>query len=213
MEEYVKYCRESVKIGTCEDMYYTSYQKFTRLLEAGRLKKDDGSLPPEEYIKPNLGDRFRFPFPDEDGLRFGEIKDTFYRGMVVKLSDPSIIGDFHGKGQGPYAHQLEITQQKLLHRISDQKLILAVVCRNPADGKSFRIEDDADVQALLKQIIKHHLVLEDIPQQKQVYRELASKMLRGYRLDAPAVKQQIKQIYRLPIGNLSVSGLPYAVIL
>ena len=68
MGEYIKYRHEIIKIGTCENLYYTSYPKYCTALESNRLSREDGNLSPELYAKPDSGFRFRFPFPDEDKL-------------------------------------------------------------------------------------------------------------------------------------------------
>ena len=74
MGEYVKHIKNgSVKIGTCESLYYTSYQKMTTNLSM--LQKQLGNDYPEAYLENNSGYRFRFPFPDEDNNEFGEVKD------------------------------------------------------------------------------------------------------------------------------------------
>lgn len=37
MGEYIKYKGNEIKIGTCESLYYTSYQKYERALQEGQL--------------------------------------------------------------------------------------------------------------------------------------------------------------------------------
>ena len=83
MGEYVNYKNDSVKIGTCESLYYTRYEQMKSLLPHLSC---DGSISPADYTKNDSGFRFRFPFPDEDSIPFGEFKD-FERGVMVTLDE------------------------------------------------------------------------------------------------------------------------------
>ncbi|WP_130855651.1 hypothetical protein [Olivibacter jilunii] len=85
MGEYVKYGSKVVKIGTCESLYYTSYEKYLGALFAGQLGFVDGNIDPRYYARPNAGFRFRFPFPDEDKMPMGHSFDHFDRGVSVKV--------------------------------------------------------------------------------------------------------------------------------
>ena len=71
MGEYAKYDGEEIKIGTCEDMLYL------RADQAHLVTALPGNVDP---IAHQDALRFRFPFPDEDGLQPGEFDDPF-RGM------------------------------------------------------------------------------------------------------------------------------------
>lgn len=70
MSEIVSYKGKPFTIGTCENLYYVSYQKFVSALSSGFLGYLIGNLRPEEYALPDSGFRFRFPFPDEDKIPF-----------------------------------------------------------------------------------------------------------------------------------------------
>ena len=83
MGEYVKYKKECVKIGTCEDLYYVSYQKYVSMLPF--LKQEEHNLPPERYSEDNSGFRFRFPFPDEDNAEFVSHTD-YNRGYIFGVT-------------------------------------------------------------------------------------------------------------------------------
>lgn len=73
MGEYVK----NIKLGTCEDLYYTTYQELQR-----RVK---GGFPAQEYLDPKNGFRYRFPFPDEDHKnQFGKYKG-YNRGVLITI--------------------------------------------------------------------------------------------------------------------------------
>ena len=66
---------ESIKIGTCEDMYYLRYE-------------DRCKVTPEEGS--GFGYRWRLPFPDEDCIRPGEYGSGF-RG--IELTTGTCVGD------------------------------------------------------------------------------------------------------------------------
>lgn len=71
MGEYVKIGNDTVKIGTCEDLYYTSFQNFQKLAENGVIKERKSTI--KEYL--TGGFRFRFPFPDEsENVLFSEVE-------------------------------------------------------------------------------------------------------------------------------------------
>lgn len=90
MGEYVNHLsRGRVKIGTCENLYYVSFQKFASAFEF--LKQAPNNATPEEYLKDGSGFRFRFPFPDEDTKGFGEINGPFNRSEVIGSSNGNVI--------------------------------------------------------------------------------------------------------------------------
>ena len=66
---------ESIKIGTCESMYYLRYE-------------DRCKVTPEEGS--GFGNRWRLPFPDEDCIRPGEY-DSGFRG--IELTTGTCVGD------------------------------------------------------------------------------------------------------------------------
>lgn len=83
MGEYVNYKNQPVKIGTCEDLYYVSFEKYTSMIPL--LTQEANNLPPEEYSRDNAGFRFRFPFPDEDKLIFTN-HESYNRGYLFSVS-------------------------------------------------------------------------------------------------------------------------------
>ena len=64
MGEYATYKGQQIKMGTCEDMYYL------RATQARQVEPEQGSLDP---TRPDVQQviRFRFPWPDEDGIEPG----------------------------------------------------------------------------------------------------------------------------------------------
>ena len=188
MGEYIKYKGEEIKIGTLENLYYATYQKFTDALKAGQLARlyDDA---PEFYAKADSGFRFRFPFPDEDKLPLGDIgKQHYNRGVPVTISQADIP---HYDTSTPFQdtfYNIEITQQKLVHRQSDGKLCLAIVCRDAVNGTSFRVEDEEAMKAILKQITQNHVLDEPDTIKKNYYRNVGLRILKGFRLEQPENK-------------------------
>ena len=89
MGEYARINGQSVKIGTCEDMYYL------RAEDAHKAQKEPHSLDAATC----LGLRFRLPFPDEDGVQIGHYDDPFrgfrlYRMVKDKASRVDYCEDF-----------------------------------------------------------------------------------------------------------------------
>lgn len=111
MGEYIKYRGREVKIGTCEDLYYTSYEKYITALNSGFLTGLEGNGHPRDYIKIEYDFRFRFPFPDEDKLKFGEIIEPFNRGIPVTVSSELFSDDNKGKHDNVH---IDIVQQNRL---------------------------------------------------------------------------------------------------
>ena len=60
MGEFAIYRGDRIKVGTCEEMYY--------------LRADQRSLISGYSF--DAGDRFRFPFPDEDTIEPGQFSDS-----------------------------------------------------------------------------------------------------------------------------------------
>lgn len=82
MGEYIKIGEESVKIGTCENMYYATFEQ---LKTAGA----------REYLNPKHGFRYRFPFPDEDGTKIGHYED-YNRGVLISVPKSTEVAICHG---------------------------------------------------------------------------------------------------------------------
>lgn len=197
MGEYISYRGDEMKIGTCENLFYVSFPKYLIAMRDGLLAQVAGNETPLGYAKPDSGFRFRFPFPDEDKLPLGDIGNfDFRRGVAVKVNpdiDSFLSENFAvEKGKDFF---LEITQHKLVYRETDKKPILAVVLRDPVKGESFRVEDDVVINKLAREIVRNHIAGEADMQKKNFYRQLAARMLKGYRLQPPAqqVSRQIKQ--------------------
>lgn len=190
MGEYVKYKGNEIKIGTCENLYYTSYQKYEQALKDGRLSEVEGNDSPTEYAKPDSGYRFRFPFPDEDKLSLGNIGNFHYhRGVPVQLNPETEQNESEQwKIMAGKKLQPEITQQKLVHRENDGKLCLALVVRNPESGLSYRIEEDGAIGKIVKDILRNHVVKSSNAEERDFYRKIVYRIQDGFRLEVSAKK-------------------------
>lgn len=78
MGEYANFGGRSVKIGTCEDMYYLRYdQRF-------KVHRKSGNVDP---VKDAEALRFRFPWPDEDTIEPGSGKfhdNGYHRSLCIR---------------------------------------------------------------------------------------------------------------------------------
>lgn len=155
MGEYIKFQGEHVKIGTCEDLYYVTYDQLLDMVQNG-AEQAPHNLPPADYL--SNGFRYRFPFPNDDG-------EDFDKGVVVTAPPEMLRGVEHtricrsltprGDGYninafvdcpmspdadpaqfsvGPHTRIVEIVQQKAVDGC------LWVVLRCPYCGNKWRIE-------------------------------------------------------------------------
>lgn len=157
MGEYAKYQGQEVKIGTCEDMYYL------------RAEQRHTVEPLPNSVNPGSSDalalRFRFPWPDEDGTKPGAFENygravaitgatmpasvehysvqfQAHAGYLLSLPCPEGTPDARIHRNG-FAGAVQLTQQKLL---ADGRLV--PVCRCGGCGAAWRMEDQADIEAL-----------------------------------------------------------------
>lgn len=81
MGEYARKSNgESVKLGTCESLYYMRAEHMKDLYSFA-----SSDVPKTMARVAECGYRFRFPFPDEDGMRIGDSPGNrnFDRGLPV----------------------------------------------------------------------------------------------------------------------------------
>jgi hypothetical protein len=88
MGEYVKLDGQSVKLGTCENLYYCTFDALCAHVD--RMEQQSGNLAPRDYLKARYGFRYRFPFPDEDSLYIGT-HHNHDRGYLVILPDDNAL--------------------------------------------------------------------------------------------------------------------------
>lgn len=180
MGEYIKYRNREVKIGTCENLYYVSYQKYIEALSAGLLAKLDGNSYPKTYTDLSQEFRFRFPFPDEDKLKFGDIIEPYNRGIPITIDDRLVYGQLAVQGK---VIQIEIVQQKPIKRQSDGKFCLALVFNIPGTGNRYSISEDKDLRPIVAEMIRNNIINEPDPQKKAYFRAVAVRIFKGYGLD------------------------------
>lgn len=82
MGEYIKINNEQVKLGTCEDLYYTRYSQLKNIVSMAGFC--GGNAQPEEYLNPKNGFRYRFPFPEEDNKQIGDYED-YDKGIIFTV--------------------------------------------------------------------------------------------------------------------------------
>jgi hypothetical protein len=75
--------RESVKIGTCEDMYYL---RFDQRHQVAALPASVDPVADAAHL------RFRFPWPDEDHNEPGDFDDPFRRLAIPGVEVPAGVG-------------------------------------------------------------------------------------------------------------------------
>jgi hypothetical protein len=190
MGQYIKFRKEDVKIGTCENCYYITFQQMAK--HAHEMSNTgDGS--PDSYLKVDSGYRFRFPFQDEiNSEPFAY--DDFDKGFLFKI--PAGLGvtihhediftrvgfqnhNTHNKEAGisipcPQSEgfsgrrwhndgilYLEFTQQKYVTQ--DGKKELQTVARCPYCGASSRLtREEVDL------MLTHYRELHSIEVQRNV---------------------------------------------
>lgn len=176
MAEYVKYQGKEVGIGTMYNLYYTSYQKFLKAFEAGKLSQAPCNSDPKIYLEPDSGFGFRFPFPDEKELPFGEIgRYNFNRGIPINLDVGLIpLPESWKTENGIYS--LELCKQYLIHREPDGKLCLAPALRGPESLYVIILNTESEVQTLVSQIETHHILQNSDRESKSLYQEISAQL-------------------------------------
>lgn len=111
MGEYAWHCGESIKIGTCQNMYYL------RLEDRHLISRDENSID----VKNRDGDglNFRLPFPDEDCLGPGRY-DVHDRGVrLCLIHDPCVKNN---------CNSVDFDLVRIKKK--DNKLYPVITCRN-----------------------------------------------------------------------------------
>lgn len=90
MGEYIEVGGKTLKLGTCENLYYVTFQKLVDMV--GRAKKVPGNAAPSEYLTTDW--RYRFPFPDEkDNFT---TPDDYQRSVNVIIHDEELLKVMEG---------------------------------------------------------------------------------------------------------------------
>jgi hypothetical protein len=151
MGEYATHNGESIKIGTCEDMYYL------RADQAEKVQPESGNVDP---LRDAAGIRFRFPFPDEDQLEPGCF-DKYNRSLPLYVEQSEIPAFDHYSVQfradvgylmslpcpeaksyaGPVVHKngwVGGTARLVQQRVWEGALVVVVAC--PGCDARYRLE-------------------------------------------------------------------------
>ena len=90
MGEYIEDRGDVMKLGTCEDLYYVTYDDLKTIVDTcARLYPNN--LQPRAYL--GNGFRYRFPFPDRNGKP--DNKEDFDRGELVTVPDEILFDGEH----------------------------------------------------------------------------------------------------------------------
>lgn len=84
MGEYAEYNGQQVKIGTCEDMLYLRADQAHEVTALTR-NIDPMNAKHREVI------RFRFPFPEEDGIEPGAFEDSDRGHVLYSVQSPAAV--------------------------------------------------------------------------------------------------------------------------
>lgn len=118
MGEYAIHNGQSVKIGTCEQMYYL------RADQVHLIQPEPGSVNPRS-VKHAEGIRFRFPFPQEDHVRPGGFDSYDYGFGIYGIEPPSDPDSVEH-------HNLQFTR----NYPSQGGILLSVPCPRSKAGKA-----------------------------------------------------------------------------
>lgn len=145
MGNYLKQRGEQVKLGTCENLYYT---RFHSLNTAHDIEGDK-----EHYLRSDQY-RFRFPFPDEDRMfRAAAVRDDVQdhdRGVRLQVPVALLVsvGFFDEETMPPQADlvELRLHQQRPLRGYLFP--VFEIGDKGYPHDRRFRVEDPAHVCAI-----------------------------------------------------------------
>lgn len=195
MGEYALFGGEEVKIGTCEDMYYL---RFDQRHLVKHVPNNVNVMDPKHF----KALRFRFPFPDEDGVPPGsfsnynrglrvdgvriptaiehrEVQFTADAGYVVSIPCPeseeakSLQLEFHKNG---WRGDVFIRQQ----RVWEGRLVLVAECGGC--GALFRLPTLADAAPVVEYCINQadaFLKKGDMAE-ADWWKKIAERVIQGY---------------------------------
>lgn len=177
MGEYINYKGQRVKIGTCESLYYVTYDKYLAF-DSNKSGVSFREFTPL-YLRVEEGFMFRFPFPDEDNLSFGRIIEPHDRTIPVSF-DKEIYDKNFGRSEADSPVSIGIAMQKPIFRESDGQFCLALIVEDYRTKKLYRIEEKSDAKIVVGQIVRNHVLKESSAANRDFYRKVASRILKGY---------------------------------
>lgn len=170
MGEYAKHNGHEVKIGTCEDMYYL------RADQLPLVRAVPNSVNP---VADRFELRFRFPWPDEDGIAPGQFEKAFDRSHGLHGVDVPADVEHHkiqfssGGGylislpcpEAPRTKELALSAGLTFHRngfegcvyIAQQRPVrrddgtevLALICKCGGCGSKYRLDTLAEAMPII----------------------------------------------------------------
>lgn len=204
MGEYVKIKGQQVKLGTCENLYYT---RFNQLKEAvSTMEFCEGNDQPTEYLKESNGFRYRFPFPEEDNLGIGEYKDH-EKGLLFLADETFSFDVSHSKkcvstcvqgGAYNINHYIACPNSKewvqtcsarngFPYLLKQQKQVngqLWIVCECGYCGQAFRLDEDGARQ-ICRFFVKELNFRKNSPyyseSRNKYYMEVIRRIMAGYK--------------------------------
>ena len=144
MGEYVKLPNgEDVKLGTCENLYYITFETAKRLLPICRQL--EGNFPPEEYLNPAHGWRYRFPFPNEDNIEIYNGND-FERAAIITAPEGFDIEDHdpiyhHCTAKGGYGYQVNVKLECPAKNNANKARPVAITQQKQVDGELWTVAE------------------------------------------------------------------------
>ena len=168
MSEIVLINKKEVKLGTCEDLYYARYRQIREALPNATIVP--GNAPPVNYTNPQYGWRYRFPFPDEDGVSIGEHPD-FMRGVTITAHiSPDTVWCPCQEKNVHSTHSVEITVELRQQKQIDGEFWPVFYCPQCNEGAR---HPRHMVKPFITVLLKHH--------DRTFFREIAKRILAGYR--------------------------------
>ena len=194
MGEYANYNGQSIKIGTCEDMYYLRFDQ-RHLVDHERGNVDVNSPEDQAAI------RFRFPFPEEDGNEPGAFSDYNKSLVISGAKAPEGVDHHHvqfiaqagynctlpcPEGTGPHPVHTHRNGFPGAVAISQQRLIggqLWTVCECKGCGTKWRCDEDSAQQLVVA--LRSNADRETSPRTAQYLHTVADRILAGYTIAQP----------------------------
>lgn len=170
----------NVKVGTCSDCYYATFQDFKTEHEAGRLEGVPGSDTPERFLTENSGYRWRFPFPWEDDCQIFDY-DVYNPFFQVPIEPGSSLAEALEAGEMPHGGSFRIVQQKY------QDGVLATIVEMN-DHDRFRIPPD-EVLLFVEALTAYGNTCGSV--KKATCQVIANRILNGYIVS----EKQFNKIY------------------
>jgi len=199
MGEYSTHNGQSIKIGTCEDMYYLRYDQ-RHLVKAERGSVDVNN-------KTHVGSlRFRFPFPEEDAMAPGTFADYNKSVAVPGYTAPEGVDHYGVQFTNPKGYNLSVPCPEghgphpiHVHRngwnggvgISQQKLVggqLWTVCECRTCGTKWRCDEESgQALAVALRSAADAETKRNSDTTAKWYHTIADRILAGYAMNQPSL--------------------------